>query len=144
MSAWRRFALAGLVGLVVAALLSVVAWLVPEFVPSLVTAERTGGPTIPRVLLLGLGFFAVFELPLMLMALVRLSYNTRGGQTVLNLTHLAYVAFPAVYALLGTGLTGERWWVLLMLGLSLVRLVMSLLAVQIPPPAKTFRPGGRK
>lgn len=144
MSAWRRFALAGLAGLLLAGLLGLAAWFVPSIVPAPISPARAGGPLVPRIFLLGLGFLAVAELPLMLFVLVRLSYSMRGGQTTLNLTHLAYVAFPAVYALLGTGLTGERWWAVLMFFLAMVRLVMSLLAVQLPPPARSFRPGNRK
>ncbi|MCZ7567913.1 MAG: hypothetical protein M5U01_04835 [Ardenticatenaceae bacterium] len=143
MSPGRRFALAGLAGFLLAAILSLIAWFVPTFVPALIAPARVGGPTIPRLVLLGLGFLAVAELPLLLIAMVRLSYSAQG-QTILNLTHLAYVAFPAVYGLLGSGLTGERWWAGLMFILAPVRLVMSLLAVQVPPPAKVLGRGDRK
>jgi hypothetical protein len=136
MSASRRFAVAGFLGLGIAVLLSVVAWFVPTFVPALITPARAGGSALPRLVLLGLGFIAVAELPLMLIVLVRLARGGREGQRILELTHLAYVAFPAIYGLLGTGLTGERWWALVMFGLTPVRLIMSLLGVSVPPPER--------
>lgn len=127
-----RFRWAGIAGLLAALLLSGLGWWLPSFLPALLAPDRIG-PAAPRIFLLVLGLIATAEMPLMLLVLVQLA---RRGTSVgiLAFTHFGYVLFPAIYALLGTALTGERWWLLAMLFLALVRLVMSLLAVRLPTP----------
>lgn len=124
------FVVAGLVGLGVGILLCLVAWWIPQYLASLAIlgAAAWGSKWPPRLFLLALGLIVTVELPLMLYVMLRLARNSQRAGLV-SLTHAGYVAFPGIYALLGTVLTGERWWAWVMLFLSGIRVVISSITV---------------
>ncbi|MDQ4074830.1 MAG: HAD-IIA family hydrolase [Chloroflexota bacterium] len=126
----RAFLLAGAVGFVLSLLLALTAFVAVRALPGLaLLSEAYLGTSLPAfIFLLALGSLAVLELPLVLIILVRLA---RRGATrwTLNGLHFAYVAFPGFYGVLGTFLTGERWWLWLMLLLSGARYASSAAAI---------------
>jgi hypothetical protein len=128
-----RIHAAGFAGLVAAVLVSVLAWYAPGMVTILLTTARVG-VWAPRIFLLALGLVACLELPLMLLLMIQM-IKRANGITLLPLVNFSYVFFPAVYALLGTMLTGQRWWVFVMLLLAFMRFISSLLAIRLPAPA---------
>ncbi|MDQ7029649.1 MAG: hypothetical protein Q9O62_07665 [Ardenticatenia bacterium] len=127
---WRPFWLAGLVGLLVGGGLSVVAWWVPGVLGRVALLRPDlAGETITRLFLIALGLIVVMEMPFMLFVMVRLARAGTVSGPLLVATHGLYVAFPGVYALLGSVLTQQRWWAWPMLFLCAMRLVLSLLAL---------------
>lgn len=130
MTAEGAFRRAGIAGVFAGIALTLLAWWLPPLLSplALFSIDAWDSPWPARVFLLGLGLIVALEIPLMLWALVRLA---RAGHQnrLLNLTHLGYVAFPGVYALIGTVLTAQQWWAWIMLFLVAMRIILSLLAV---------------
>lgn len=131
-AAFLRWGAAGLVG----ALLLTVAthFLLPALAQfALLSVANLGGRLIPLALLATLGLIATFEIPLGLMALVRLA-RAGAPAPLLNGAHALYNFFPAVYGALGALVTGQRWWLWLMLLLAPMRYLVSALAVRPDQP----------
>jgi 4-nitrophenyl phosphatase len=124
----KQFLLAGIAGMVLAFLLSLLLYIVNPFFSSLafLSPEQLGSTMGATLFLLLLGFIVMAEWPMMLFVLARLA---RQGVSafLMNGTHLAYTLFPALYGVLGALLTGQNWWLGLMALSSLLRLSTSLL-----------------
>ncbi|MGH2543553.1 MAG: HAD-IIA family hydrolase, partial [Ardenticatenaceae bacterium] len=138
----REFLMAGAAGLLVGLLLNLlVVALTPLFAPvALLSPAHLGTPLGALIFLLLLGLLVAAELPLVLYALIRMA-RQRAPAVALNALHLAYVAFPAFYGMLGGLLTGERWWPWAMGFLSFLRLVSSALAIDPPQMAERHARG---
>ena len=118
--------LSGLTGLALAALLTIgVAGAVWYGLPPLVVSA-----TGRLVLLLLVLFFSVVEIPLMIIALRKISASSTGVW-VPAVTHAAFVFFAAFYAAPYTLLTGQVWAGVALASLSLVRLGISLALVPV-------------
>lgn len=130
MTAQDTFQRAGIAGIVVGTIVTILAWWLPRLLSplALLSVDAWGSPWPARLFLLGLGLIVVLEIPLMLWVLIRLA-RAGGKNTLLNLTHVGYVAFPGVYALIGTVLSAQRWWAWIMLFLVGMRVILSMLAV---------------
>ncbi|GEM_PF-3992600 len=127
---WRPFWLAGLVGLVAGGLLSLMAWWVPGTLEGVAFLRPDlAGQVVTRLFLIALGLIVVMEMPFMIFVMVRLAREGSISGHLLVAMHGVYVAFPGVYALLGSTLTQQRWWAWPMLFLCFMRLVLSLLAL---------------
>lgn len=130
MTAKEAFQRAGIAGIFVGTIVTLLAWWLPRLLSplALLSVDAWDSPWPARLFLLGLGLIVVLEIPLMLWVLIRLA---RAGDknTLLNLTHVGYVAFPGVYALIGTVLSAQRWWAWIMLFLVGMRVILSMLAV---------------
>lgn len=125
--AFRRAGIAGIFGGII---LTLLAWWLPTVLSplALLSVDAWDSPWPARLFLLGLGLIVVMETPFMLWALTRLARAGDQNQ-LLTLTHLAYIAFPGIYALIGTVLSGQRWWAWIMLFLVGMRIILSMLAV---------------
>ncbi len=95
---------------------------------ALLGAAHTGTVLAAQIFLMALGLIAVLEFPLGLFILVQMAQRGGSPLTLLPL-HAAYTLFPALYGTLGVLLTGERWWLWVMLLLSAMRYVTSALAI---------------
>lgn len=130
MTAQASFRRAGIAGILAGAVVALLAWWLPRLLSplALLSVEAWDSPWAARLFLLGLGLIVVLETPLMLWVLIKLA--RAGDQNrLLTLTHVGYVAFPGVYALIGTVLSAERWWAWIMLFLVGMRVILSMLAV---------------
>lgn len=122
--------MAGAAGLLVALLLSLLLFVIAPLVPALALlgAERSGSVLAAQLFLMALGLIAVLEFPLTLFLLVQLARRTAAPLALLGF-HFAYTLFPGLYGALGVLLTGERWWLWVMLLLATMRFVSSALAI---------------
>lgn len=130
----RDYILVGALGLFLGLILVAVLYLLAPMLSPLafLSSSFLGTPLFAIAFLLILGLIALGEFPLMFYTLIRFArQDTPAGLQLA--THAAYTFFPAVYGALGTILTGERWWLGVMVLLGVVRLFSS--AVGINPPA---------
>jgi hypothetical protein len=127
----RNLLLTGVAGLLICGALAFLAvWLVqasivkPPFPFQLVAI----------LLALILGSFSIAEVPLMVVALRRLTAEKAGNRRAVCGLNLLYISFAAVYGAPVTLLTGSSIWGLALSALGLVRFLTSLAFVQEPRP----------
>ncbi len=127
----RDFAIVGIVGAVVGILLGLLLYaLAPALAPlALLSRNYLGTNLVTLVFLLVLGFVAMAEWPLMLFAMIRLARQAAPAWVQLG-THAAYALFPAIYGAIGLILTGQVWWLWVMLLVIPFRLISSLYGIR--------------
>jgi 4-nitrophenyl phosphatase len=126
----RDYVLVGILGLVLGLMVVATLYVVaPMLAPlAFLSSEFLGTSTFAIVFLLVLGLIALGEFPLMFYTLIRLARQPAPAWLQLTM-HGAYTFFPAVYGALGTVLTGESWWLGVMVLLGVVRLFSSAVGI---------------
>jgi hypothetical protein len=123
--------LSGLVGLLVAVLVSAVSvWLVAgKVIPILF-------PYPTAILFLGVLFaaFSLVEIPMTVFAMRHLLIARPGNRGIVLGLNALFCFFAAVYGVSVLLLTGSLGWGLALCSLAIVRFVASLLFVREPPP----------
>lgn len=129
----RDYILVGVLGLILGLVVIVVLFMVAPLLTPLAFLSRgfLGTPIFAIAFLLVLGLIALGEFPLMFYTLIRLARQAAPSWFQLSM-HAAYTFFPAVYGALGTVLTGESWWLWVMVLLGVVRLFSSVVGINPP------------